>query len=67
MKLCIRIVENERGGFTALCPSLPGCRCSGDTREQARQKLDEAIRGYIASVSNFIPERLDREFTVIEA
>jgi predicted RNase H-like HicB family nuclease len=33
----------------------------GQTREEATVKLDDAIRGYIAAMSNFIPERVDQE------
>jgi len=33
--------------------------------EEAQRRLDEAIRGYIAAVSNFVPEKLTHE--VVEA
>jgi len=65
MKLCIRIFSNDRGGYTAVCPSLPGCVSKGSTRSEAERRLDEAIRGYIAAVSNFVPENLLHE--VVEA
>lgn len=65
MKLTVRIVQNKTGGYTAHCPSLPGCISRGTTREEARQRLDEAICGYIAAVSNFVPEHLDHQ--VVEA
>ena len=61
MKLCIRIFQNEHGDFTASCPSLPGCMSRGQTREEASEKLDEVIRGYLASVSNFVPEHVTHE------
>ncbi|MCD6304643.1 MAG: type II toxin-antitoxin system HicB family antitoxin, partial [Planctomycetes bacterium] len=61
MKLTVRIFSNDRGGYTAVCPSLPGCCSSGTTREEAKAKLDEAIRGYIAAVSNFVPENVVQE------
>ena len=61
MKLCVRIHKNEVGRFTAQCPSLPGCMCFGTTRQEAGDKLEEAIRGYIAAVSNFVPEELTQE------
>ena len=61
MKLCIRVLRSESGGYIASCPSLPGCRCQGQTREQATERLNDAIRGYIAAVSNFVPERVDHE------
>jgi len=60
MKLCIRIIPDEHGGYVAICPSLPGCKSRGSTRSEAQQRLDEAIRGYIAAVNNFVPEHLDQ-------
>ena len=65
MKLCIRIMKNEKGDYTAVCSSLPGCVTTGHTREEAREKLDEAIRGYIAAISNCpIPQELEVVETV---
>ena len=61
MKLAVRIVNCEKGGYTAICPSLPGCVCKGNSREEARDMLDEAIRGYCAAVNNFVPENVDWE------
>ena len=61
MKLSIRIRQSERGGYVAECPSLPGCVTHGQTAEEATVKLDEAIRGYIAALNDFVPERVDRE------
>ncbi len=65
MKLSVRVVPNARGGFTALCPTLPGCMSKGSTREEAREKLDEAIRGYFAAVNNFVPEHLPAEIVEV--
>ena len=65
MKLCVRINQDARGGFVASCPSLPGCVSRGGTAEEARVALDDAIRGYIAAVSNFVPETVIEE--VVEA
>ena len=65
MKLCIKIIPCDQGGFIAVCPSLPGCQSHGQTREEAQQKLDEAFRGYIAAMSNFVPENL--EHVLVEA
>jgi predicted RNase H-like HicB family nuclease len=33
----------------------------GGTREEAREKLNEAILGYVASLNNFVPENLGPE------
>ena len=61
MKLCVRIHHDPRGDFVATCPSLPGCTSRGGTAEEARRALDDAIRGYIAAVSNFVPENVVEE------
>ncbi|MFW6133921.1 MAG: type II toxin-antitoxin system HicB family antitoxin [Planctomycetota bacterium] len=45
----------------ATCPSLPGCQSRGATREEAEHNLEEAIRGYMAAVNNFVPEHVDHE------
>ena len=52
MKLAVRVVVSAKGGYMATCPSLPGCTAWGNTHEEARKKLEEAIRGYIAAMSN---------------
>jgi len=61
MKLAVRVVIRERGGYMAVCPSLPGCVTWGETREEARRRLDDAIRGYIAAVSNRVLEDVASE------
>jgi predicted RNase H-like HicB family nuclease len=35
-------------GWSAVCPELPGCASAGDTEEEARQRIEEAIRLYLA-------------------
>ncbi len=61
MKLTIRILDDGEGGYLAVCPSLPGCCTRAASREEARERLDEAIRGYIAAVNNFVPENVQQE------
>lgn len=58
MKLCVRVRQTQRGRFIANCPSLPGCVSSGQTEQQARDNLQEAITGYLASVNDFVPARI---------
>ena len=58
MKVCVTIQPVGEGGYKAFCPSLPGCICHADSFEEAKKKIDEAIIGYIASVSNFVPEHV---------
>jgi predicted RNase H-like HicB family nuclease len=61
MKLAVRINHTEEGRFVAVCPSLPGCKTYGQTREEAQQRINEAIKGYIAAMSDFVPENVEHE------
>jgi antitoxin HicB len=40
----------EEGGFVATCPALPGLVTEGDTLEEARAMVQDAIRGYLESL-----------------
>ncbi len=33
--------------YSAVCPELPGCASAGDTEDEARQNIQEAIRLYL--------------------
>jgi len=37
----------EEGGYTVTVPALPGCVTEGDTLEEARAMVKEAIFGYL--------------------
>jgi predicted RNase H-like HicB family nuclease len=50
MKLRIVIEQDEDGHFVATCPSLPGCISEGNTREEAKANIADAIAGYLASL-----------------
>ena len=50
MKLRIVIEQDEDGRFVATCPTLPGCISEGDTREEAKANIADAIAGYIESL-----------------
>jgi antitoxin HicB len=40
----------EEGGYVAFCPALPGLVTEGDTYEQVRARMTEAIEGYLESL-----------------
>jgi antitoxin HicB len=50
MKFVITLEEDEDGFIVAECPSLPGCVSQGRTREEALANIEEAVKGYIASL-----------------
>ena len=40
----------EEGGYVAFVPALPGLVTEGDTYEQTRGRVKEAIEGYLESL-----------------
>ena len=67
MKLVAKITEREGGNFYAWCPALPGCWVVGQSRQEARQKISEAIEGYLASLDVCLPRELARGFSMENA
>ncbi len=44
--------DHEAGSYSAVCPELPGCASAGDTEDQARANIREAIALYLADRAN---------------
>ena len=40
--------DSEEGGYWAEVPAIPGCVTQGDTMEELRANLQEALRGCLA-------------------
>ena len=45
MKLKVVVHKSEEGGFWAEVPAIPGCVSQGDTTEELRENVLEAIEG----------------------
>jgi predicted RNase H-like HicB family nuclease len=41
------IERDEDGAYIAICPVLPGCHTAGDTEEEARELIRDAIRLHV--------------------
>jgi predicted RNase H-like HicB family nuclease len=68
MKYRIFIEQDEDGIFVAECPSLPGCISQGETRKQAIENIQDAIRGYLESLEKHnepIPPSIDEEIVEV--
>jgi len=48
MKVHAIVHKAEEGGFWAEVPSIPGCATQGDTTEELRSNLLEAIEGCLS-------------------
>jgi predicted RNase H-like HicB family nuclease len=60
MNLAIHIAKKAESAYRAWCPSLPGCMVYGQSREEARGKIRDAVRGYLASLEVSLPRELER-------
>ena len=50
MGMTFRVVlehDPETGDCSAVCPELPGCASAGETEEEARANIREAIQLYL--------------------
>jgi len=47
MKLKVVVHPAEEGGFWAEVPALPGCVSQGETLEEVRANIREAIEGWL--------------------
>jgi predicted RNase H-like HicB family nuclease len=46
----------ETGDYSAVCPELPGCASAGETEDEARANIREAIELYLAPAYIDLPE-----------
>lgn len=51
LKYDVVFEEAEEGGYTVCAPSLPGCISEGDTFEEAKTNITEAITAYLGSLA----------------
>jgi predicted RNase H-like HicB family nuclease len=69
MKFRIVIEQGEDGKFIASCPTLPGCWSEGDTRDEARNNIADAMKGYLDSLKEHgdaIPPPISEEIIDID-
>ncbi len=52
MRLHVMFEPSDEGGYTVTVPALPGCISEGDTREEARANIREAIELYLEPVED---------------
>ena len=48
--------DPETGDYSAVCPELPGCASAGETEEETRANIREAIQLYLAPGDIELPE-----------
>jgi predicted RNase H-like HicB family nuclease len=56
------VFSRDKGGYYVFCPELPGCQSQGDTFEEARENIQEAVELYLETKSkDEIEEVLGKE------
>ena len=49
-RFTVVLEADETGGYYALCPALPGCYSQGETLEETKTNIGEAIRCHLESL-----------------
>ncbi len=47
--------DSEAKAYSVVCPELPGCASAGDTEQEARENIKEAIELYLEPVDLDLP------------
>jgi predicted RNase H-like HicB family nuclease len=58
------VLEESDEGFAVSVPCLPGCHSQGETEQEALENIADAIREYLASISDRIRTATVREVDV---
>jgi predicted RNase H-like HicB family nuclease len=58
MQLRVVFEPSDEGGYTVFVPALPGCISEGDTLDEARENIREAIALYLEPIEH--PARAGR-------
>jgi predicted RNase H-like HicB family nuclease len=46
------IIEKDEYGYYAYCPQLEGCQSQGDSLEEVKANIQEAVELYLETLSN---------------
>ena len=67
MDYVVVVEQAEDGSFSAYVPDLPGCVSCGDTEDEVRAMIQEAINLHLESLRKHgepVPKPVARTFTV---
>jgi len=64
MKYKVVLQESDEG-YSVSCPGLPGCWSQGKTEQEAIDNIKDAIREYLAAVSESVQKQEVREVEVL--
>ncbi len=64
MRLIVNLMQESSEKWRAWVPELPGCAARGQSPGDVRKRIDQAIRGYLASLD--LPDPDDIEEDVVQ-
>ena len=67
MKIVVSMVHESPDAWRAWVPELPGCAARGRSQRDVENKIDEAIRGYLASWDVPVPQDIEEELVEVPA
>lgn len=66
MVIKVRIHKEPLGGYWAEVPALPGCMTQGETPEELKANLREAIEGWLLAGDAAKPLQPDEQVELLE-
>lgn len=67
MKIKAIIRKSEEGGYWAEVPALPGCFSEGETLDEVKANIAEAVEGYLEVAGEEVEKNPDDEIYEIPA
>jgi predicted RNase H-like HicB family nuclease len=58
------VLQQSEEGYSISCPGLPGCWSQGKTEQEALENIKDAIREYLAAVTESVQKQEVREVEV---
>lgn len=56
MKVVVQIARVSDQRYRAWCPGLPGVAASGRSMDEVKERIDQAIAGYVAGLNAGTPQ-----------
>ena len=66
MKVTVSMAQEAPERWHAWVPELPGCAACGKSQQDTQRRIDQAIRGYLASWDAVEPDDLVEEVVKVE-
>ena len=66
MRIFVSLVQESDNRWKAWVPELPGCAARGKSQQEVSERIERAIRSYLASWDVPVPTDLEQEIVRLE-